>query len=126
MAHPLRIRLDISADADDDVLDRMAGDLRAELLELDVDSVDRAGDGPLPANAKAGEVLTAGALLLAVAPGVVEGAMAILASWLSRQPRDVEVEIDGQRFSGTVTREQRAALVAAYLARVGPPPADGR
>jgi len=118
MADALRIRLDVSADVDDDVLARMTGDLRDELLDLDVDSVDRPSDGPAPDGTKAGEVLTAGALLLAVAPSVVEGVMAVLASWLSRQPADVKIEIDGQKFAGTVSRKQRDALVAAYLARV--------
>jgi hypothetical protein len=118
MADALRIRLDVSADVDDDVLARMTGDLRDELLDLDVDSVERPSDGAAPEGTKAGEVLTAGALLLAVAPSVVEGVMAILASWLSRQPADVKIEIDGQTFAGSVTRKQRDALVAAYLARV--------
>jgi hypothetical protein len=44
--------------------------------------------------------------------------MAVVASWLSRQPADVKIEIDGQTFAGTVSRKQRDALVAAYLARV--------
>jgi hypothetical protein len=118
MADALRIRLDVSADVDDDVLARMTGDLRDELLDLDVDSVDRPSDGSAPQGTKAGEVLAAGALLLTVAPTIVEGVVAVLVSWLSRQPSDVTIEIDGQKFTGPVTRKQRAALVAAYLARV--------
>ncbi|GIF52127.1 hypothetical protein DFJ67_6335 [Asanoa ferruginea] len=118
MTDSLRIRLDVTADVDDDVLARMTGDLRDELLDLDVDSVERPSGGPAPDGTKAGEVLTAGALLLAVAPSVVEGVLAVLTSWLSRQPSDVTIEIDGQTFTGPVTREQRDALVAAYLSRV--------
>ena len=114
----LRIRLDVTADVDDDVLARMTGDLRDELLDLDVDAVDRPTDGPAPDGTKAGDLLAAGALLVTVAPSIVEGVVAVLVSWLSRQPADVSVEIDGQRFAGPVTRKQRDALVAAYLARV--------
>jgi hypothetical protein len=118
MADALRIRLDVSADVDDDVLARMTGDLRDELLDLDVDSVDRPSDGSAPEGTKAGEMLAAGALLLTVAPTIVEGVVAVLVSWLSRQPSDVTIEIDGQKFTGPVTRKQRDALVAAYLSRV--------
>ncbi|GIF62483.1 hypothetical protein Ais01nite_05180 [Asanoa ishikariensis] len=120
MADTLRIRVDVAADVDDDLLARMAGDLRAELLELDVESVTRPA-GPPPSGSKAGEALAIGALLIAVAPSVVEGLMTVLASWLSRQPADVTVKIDGQEFAGTVTRKQRDALVNAFLARVAPP-----
>jgi hypothetical protein len=48
----------------------------------------------------------------------VESLMALVSSWLSRQPSDVEVEIDGHRFRGGVTRSQRDELVAAYLRRL--------
>ncbi|GIF76734.1 hypothetical protein [Asanoa siamensis] len=122
MTDLIHIRIDVSADADDDRLARMSRDLRAELLEGDVESVTRPS-GPPPAGAKSAEALTAGALLLAVAPPFVEGAVAVVASWLSRQARDVTVEIDGQTFSGPVTRQQRDALVQAYLARVATEPA---
>ncbi|MEU8216685.1 hypothetical protein [Micromonospora sp. NPDC048843] len=44
--------------------------------------------------------------------------MGVIASWLSRQPTDVEIEIDGRRFKGRVSKAQRDELVAAYLTRV--------
>ena len=125
MADTLRIRLDVAADVDDDLLSRMTRDLRAEVLDLDVESVTSPPDGlPLPGS-KAGEALAVGALLIAVAPSVVEGLMTVLASWLSRQRADVTIEIDGQKFAGTVTSKQREALVGAYLARVATGP-DGQ
>ena len=120
MADTLRIRLDVAAGVDDEALDRMAGGLRAELLDLDVESVTRPPGGPAPEGSKAGEVVAAGALLVAVAPPFVEGVMTVLSSWLSRQRSDVSVEIDGQTFTGTVSREERRRLVDAYLARVAP------
>ncbi|MEV4534306.1 hypothetical protein AB0J82_10805 [Asanoa sp. NPDC049518] len=120
MVDTLRIRVDVAADVDDDLLARMADDLRAELLELDVESVTRP-TGPPPGGSKAGEALAVGALLVAVAPSIVDGVMAVVTSWLSRQRSDVTVEIDGQKIAGTFTRKQRGALVDAYLARVAPP-----
>jgi len=120
MADTLRIRLDVAADVDDDLLARMTGDLGDEVLELDVESVTRPTVPP-PAGSKAGEALAVGALLVAVAPALVEGLMTVVASWLSRQPAGVTVRIDGQEFTGTVTRAQRDALVDAFLTRVAPP-----
>jgi hypothetical protein len=99
----------------------MAGDLRDELLDLDVESVEGPAGGPPPPLSKSAEVFTIGALVLTLGPSVVEGVVAVLVSWLSRQPSDVAIEIDGQSFSGTVTRKQREALVATYLARVSQP-----
>ena len=49
---------------------------------------------------------------------VLDGLVAVVASWLTRQPSDVEVEIDGRRFRGRVTRAQRDELVAAYVRRL--------
>ena len=67
---------------------------------------------------KSGEVLAVGALIVTLAPTVIEGVVAVLTSWLSRQPDDVELEIDGQRFRGRVTKSQRDELVAAYVRRL--------
>lgn len=95
-----------------------AGSLRDAVLAVDVDAVRPGAAGPVPAGVKSGEMLAVGALVVTLAPAVVEALMAVVSSWLSRQPRDVEVEIDGQRFHGSVSRSQRDQLVAAYLRRL--------
>jgi hypothetical protein len=96
----------------------MANNLREALLDADVDDVRQGTAGSAPTGAKSGEVLAVGALVVTLAPTVVGSLMAMVSSWLSRQPSDVEVEIDGQRFRGAVTRSQREDLVAAYLRRL--------
>jgi len=96
--------------------------LRDEILVAAVDSARLGTAGPAPVGAKSGEVLAVGTLVVALAPAVVEGLMGVVSSWLSRQPSDVEVEVDGHRFSGHVTRAQRDELVAAYLRRLDTKP----
>jgi hypothetical protein len=44
--------------------------------------------------------------------------LGIISSWLSRQSDEVEVEIDGHRFRGRMTKDQRDELLKAYLDRV--------
>ncbi|MGC4821773.1 hypothetical protein [Micromonospora sp. DT63] len=92
--------------------------LRREVLTTDVASAEWDTAADAPAGAKSGMVVAAGALAVTLAPIVVESLMGIIASWLSRQPADVEIEIDGRRFKGRVSKAQRDELVAAYLNRM--------
>ncbi|HWH01743.1 MAG TPA: hypothetical protein VNV66_21065 [Pilimelia sp.] len=73
-----------------------------------------------PPGAKAAEVIAVGALVVVVAPVVVQGLMVIIDSRLSRQPDDVEVEIDGNRLRVRVTKAQRDGLVETLLRRANP------
>ncbi|MFI7601559.1 hypothetical protein [Actinoplanes sp. NPDC049681] len=95
-----------------------ARDLRTAILTTDVDDAKPAPAGPAPAGAKSGDALSVGALVVTLAPSIVEALMGVVASWLSRQPGDIEIEIEGHRLKGHVTRAQRDELVAAYLSRL--------
>jgi hypothetical protein len=90
--------------------------LREDILLIDVEDV-RLTTTSAPAGAKSGDVLAIGALVVAVAPVFAAGLADVLVSWLRRQPLDVEIEVDGQRFKGPVTKTQRDELVAAILRR---------
>lgn len=103
---------------DADGLADLAAELRREVLTTDVAGAEWAGAGEAPAGAKSGVLVGAGALAVTLAPIVMESLMGVIASWLSRQPTDVEIEIDGRRFKGRVSKAQRDELVAAYLTRV--------
>jgi hypothetical protein len=111
-----------SAELDPEDLADLTGMLRDEILGVPAETVDLAPPGEPPPGAKAGEALAIGALVISVAPALVESLMAIVSSWLTRQPDDVELIIDGNRFRGRVSREERKQLVAAYLKRVDPGP----
>ncbi|MEV0719799.1 CHAT domain-containing protein [Asanoa sp. NPDC050611] len=108
MSDALQVPLVVSGGADARRLARMIGDLRAELLAIDVHSTQPTG----PAGAVAG-------LLLAIRPSAaaIRLMTAAIAAWLRRQPTEVTIEIDGQRFSGHVTKAQLDELVAAFIAR---------
>lgn len=97
----------------------LAHNLRGEILSLDVDSVEPTAVGQVPTGAKSGEVFAIGALAVTLTPAVMESWLTVVSSWLSRQPGDVEIEIDGHRFKGRVTKAQREEMVAAYLRHVG-------
>ncbi|MFF5294398.1 hypothetical protein [Paractinoplanes globisporus] len=101
----------------DGVADLTAG-LRREILDTEVDSAEPVSSGRPPEGAKSSALVVVGALVVSLGPTVVESLMAVISSWLSRQPDDVEIEIDGHRFRGRVSRAQRDELVAAYLRRV--------
>jgi hypothetical protein len=101
---------------DDQVAD-LTHHLRMELLDTDVHDARPATVGELPDGAKSGEAIALGALIVALAPSVINPLMAVVSSWLSRQPDGVEVDIDGYVFKGPVTEAERAKLVEALLRR---------
>jgi hypothetical protein len=103
---------------DNDGLADLTAKLRREILDTDVDSAEPAPAGVAPEGAKSGALVAIGALVVTVTPAVVESLMGVILSWLSRQPSDVEIEIDGNRFRGRVSKAQRDELVATYLRRV--------
>jgi hypothetical protein len=105
-------------DSDADEIHTLAHRLRAELHDTEVGDVRQGTAGPAPAGAKSGEALAVGALVVTLAPTALEGLMTVVSSWLGRQPSEVSIEVDGQRFKGPVTRAQRDELVAAYLRRL--------
>ncbi|WP_213011656.1 hypothetical protein [Paractinoplanes toevensis] len=111
----------IAPGLDADAVAELGQGLRSELLDLDVEDVRAADAGAAPDGAKSAEAIAWGAMVVALAPQVAQGVMAVVGSWLSRQPSDVEVEIDGQRFKGRLTKDQQAQLFGAYLRRIESP-----
>jgi hypothetical protein len=112
----LRLRV-ASAELASSEVAELTRNLRAELLRLEVDDVRTVSAGSAPAGAKAGELIEVGALVVSLVPVLATAVVEVVASWLRRQPSDIEVDIDGYRLKGQVTREQRDTLVAAFLAR---------
>jgi hypothetical protein len=106
------------ADLNTDERADLARQLRGELLALDIVAVQPVSAGPLPPGAKAGEAIAFGALAVSLAPEIMTRLLDVVTSWLRRQRSHIYVEIDGQHLQGQVSREQRDAIVAAYLSRV--------
>lgn len=107
------------ADLDVDERATAAGRLRNELLGLDlVDEIRLVTAGPPPSGAKAGEAIAFGAIAVSVAPEIAGHLVDFLTGWLRRQRTDIKIQIDGHVLEGQVSREQRDAIIAAYLERV--------
>jgi hypothetical protein len=74
-------------------LDQMTRQLRSELMELEVESVDLVRAGEAPKGAKAGEILELGTLAVAVLPVFIPKIIEYLQSWsLRAESRKVSVK----------------------------------
>jgi len=118
-----RIKLEIISkpDVDFEELERLTVQLREELLDLDLESVELVKAGETPEKAKVGEPVTWGALLLTLASsgGVLTMLLKVLQSWLARthQP-SVHIEIDGDQLEiKGISSEDQKRLIEDWLQR---------
>jgi hypothetical protein len=113
--------------ADSEALDGLTGDLRMELLDLDVDSVAPVASGPAPEGSKGIELLAIGALLVRVKDSLplVNAVVTSVRSWLSRSSssgRSLKITVDGQTLElSAATADQQAELVAEFVRSLGTP-----
>jgi hypothetical protein len=115
----LQIQIGQPQDTDAEELEDATGRLRDELLELDVDAVERPAAGSAPPGSRGLEVAALGTLLVSVAHDALPVVLATLGRWVSRHgERRVTIELDGDRIevSGASAEDQRR-LVDAFLAR---------
>ncbi|MFP8884255.1 MULTISPECIES: hypothetical protein [Streptomyces] len=114
----LVLRVVPEADEDGAELDYLAGQLRTELLELDVAGVDPLAADDLPPLAK-GVGTTVGALLVRV--GIAQGARAVVGAvkrWAARSEKSVEITFgeDSLKVTG-ISSEQQDRLIEIWLER---------
>jgi hypothetical protein len=111
------------AEADRERLDELTLNLRRELLELDVDRVERVSAGAAPEGTRGLDVATIGALLvtLSSSANAVAGLVATVRGWLRHAPpgRTVELAIGDKtlKLSGA-TNEQQERLIQEFLRSV--------
>ena len=119
----LVLSIDAGPDTDVEELAELTQQLRSELLELDVESVDLVRAGEAPERAKAGDPVTWGALLVALTAsgGVLTTLVNTLQSWLTRhERRSVTLEIDGDRLEVTgISSQEQQRLIDTWLSRHG-------
>jgi hypothetical protein len=117
----LALELESRPDTDSEELAELAGRLRMELLDLDVDAVVPMTAGDVPDGAKGVELLALGGLVIRfvlrqeVLASIVEG----VRSWLQRQSaRSVKLTLDGDvlEITGASSAEQDR-LVELWVAR---------
>jgi Effector Associated Constant Component 1 len=119
---PTRLLLRIAAgpDTDSEEVGELTRQLRQELLERDLDAVDRVGATIAPTGAK-GDPVTLGTLLVTLAAkgGVLTTVINTIQSWLARQERhSVTVEIGGDKLVlSSASSEQEQQLIDAFINR---------
>ncbi len=121
MTMELTIEL-VDTGADPDALDELTGNLRLELLELDVDSVVPVAAGPAPLGSKGLELAAVGALLVQLkgSAALVGSVVTTIRSWLQRGPstsqRTLKITVEGHTLElGNATAEQQQQLVEQFL-----------
>ena len=117
----LRLEVGLEPDADAAELAQATSQLREELLELDVDRVDRPTE-PAPPGTRGLEVAALGTLLVGAGRGAIGPVMAALQSWVARRSsRSVKITIEGDSLELTnASREDQRRLVESFLARHAP------
>jgi hypothetical protein len=120
----LAMRIEAEEGADDRDLERLTGQLRRELLDLDVDAVTHVRGGEAPPGAKAVEVVALGGLIVQLlrSSTLLTAVVGTVQAWLSgHQGRSVKLELDGDSIevSGVSSSEQRR-LIDAWIARHAP------
>jgi hypothetical protein len=111
----------VGDDLEAEQIDELIQQLREELLELDVDSVERIPAGEAPTSTRAVEIFVLGGLLVKVAESVnaLNSAIGTIRDWLSRRG-GVKIEIrlgnDVLELSNA-SRKDEERLIAAFLDR---------
>lgn len=117
----LELELSLVGLDDEEELEELTGVLRRQLLELDVEDVQRVRGEKPPEEARSIDALTVGSLVVTLAKGAASLAPLIqtVRAFVSRDARrEVEIEIDGDRLSlKGASSEEQERLVAAFLAR---------
>ena len=134
----LRIDLDVGADADAAEVEEATLQLRDELLELDVEDVERLSGGRPPADTRALEAVLLGALVVTATQELVRPVVRAVADWLARRSkrrsgqvladsaggsdlvadRSIQVEVDGDVIVITdPSAEDQQRLMEAFIAR---------
>jgi hypothetical protein len=119
----LGIQVELGPDADDEEVAEATLQLRRELLDLDVDSVDLPTAGQPPPGTRGVELAALGALLVRVTQSqLLAPVLAAVRSWLGGSPqRSIKLELEGDtlELTGISSTEQRR-LVDEWLQRHTP------
>lgn len=90
----LTLLIDAGTDADAEELDRLTRQLRAEILELEVESVEPMKGAPAPEGTKGVDPMILGALVVAVGPTTLTKLLEFLHAWaMRREDRTVKLKI---------------------------------
>jgi hypothetical protein len=117
----IEIAVEPLPDADAADLVELAGLLRTELLDTDVDRVEFAREGLPPSGAKAVDVLAIGSLVVELGRSVqvLLGVVSAVRSWVSGHAvRGVKIQMDGDVLEiGRASSEEQRRLIEIWIAR---------
>jgi hypothetical protein len=117
------LTLDAGPRADAEELEQLTRQLRAELLELDVESVNLLKAGKAPERTKVVEPISWGTILLTLAAsgGVLTSLINLLQSWLNRHENSsliLEIQGDRLELKGiSISSEDQQRLLEDWLSR---------
>ena len=85
--NPAELLIELSLEGGDSTeLDELTRQLRAEVEELNVDSVEQVSVGPAPEGTKAVDFAAIGQMAVTLAPTIVPPLFELLKSWVERKP----------------------------------------
>ena len=117
----LSVEVQPGSDTDAEELTLLAGRLRAELLDLDLDDVRRPVRGEAPEDAKGAGLLAAAELVvgLVASPEVLASIIDTVRSWLGRNPaRSVKLTLEGDTLEVTdVSSAEQERLINLWVSR---------
>jgi hypothetical protein len=124
-----RTQIAIDLQVDEDIspqdLDELTAAMRRELLNLDVDSVDRVSAGPPPAGAKGVELAQLGALIVSLgqATPVLGQIVEVVRAWTSRgSSRTVKLTLEGDTLEvGGMSEDAQRKVINDWMARHAKP-----
>jgi Effector Associated Constant Component 1 len=117
----LRLEVALEPDADAAELEHATSQLREELLELDLERVDRPTE-PAPPGSRGLDIAALGTLIVGAGRGAIGPVLTAVQSWVARRSsRSVRITIDGDSLELTnASREDQRRLVESFLARHSP------
>ncbi len=115
----LTLAIEGAPDSDAEELARLTGQLRSQLLELDVDRVDLVRGGQAPPGSKVADPITIGAIIITLAPTVIQAVIGLVQNWHKDHPvSSVKVTLgDDSLELSNASPEQVEQLAQAFIAR---------
>jgi hypothetical protein len=117
-ATEIQVQIQLSDDTDTLELDELTSNLRRELLDLDVDAVERVAGEPPPPGAKAIDAVVVGALIIKLAKsGAIPAIAGALHRWLGANAnRSIRIEMNGEVLEAKgISNESQDRVLAGWM-----------
>jgi Effector Associated Constant Component 1 len=114
----LRLEIGLEPDADAAELEGAASQLQQELLELDVDTVERPAGAP-PPGTRGVEIGIIGTLVVGAGRAAIGPVVNAISAWVARRSsRTVRITLDGDSLELTnASAEDQRRLIESFVAR---------